>query len=133
MTDSIGELLQMARAARERAHAPYSNFKVGAAVRGESGRIHGGCNVENAAYPEGLCAEAAAIAAMVLAGDGRIEEVLVVADGDPPATPCGGCRQRIREFAAPDTPVHIATPDGVQQTLTLAALLPQSFGPDHLS
>ncbi len=127
------ELLQAACAARERAHAPYSKFKVGAAVRGESGRIYGGCNIENAAYPEGICAETAAIAAMVGAGETKIIEVLVVGVSDEPITPCGGCRQRIREFAGPDIPVHMATPDGVQLTMTLAELLPQSFGPENLS
>jgi cytidine deaminase len=127
------ELLQAALAAREQAHAPYSKFKVGAAVRGESGVIFSGCNIENAAYPEGICAETAAIAAMVLAGDSKIIEILVVGVSDQPVTPCGGCRQRIREFAGPSTPVHIAGPDGVLQTLTLDALLPQSFGPDNLS
>ncbi|MDP6692424.1 MAG: cytidine deaminase [Alphaproteobacteria bacterium] len=130
MTD---ELLQTACTAREQAHAPYSKFKVGAAVRGESGKIFGGCNIENAAYPEGICAETAAIAAMVLAGDSKIIELLVVGVSDQPVTPCGGCRQRIREFAGPYTPIHIASPDGVEQTLTLGELLPQSFGPENLS
>ncbi len=127
------DLLQAARAAREKAHAPYSNFKVGAAVRGASGRVYCGCNVENAAYPEGLCAEASAIAAMVMAGESKIVEVLVLGISNEPVTPCGGCRQKIREFAAPDTPIHVAGADGVQMTLTLEALLPQSFGPDNLS
>ena len=127
------DLLQAARAAREKAHAPYSNFKVGAAVRGASGRVYRGCNVENAAYPEGLCAEASAIAAMVMAGESKIVEVLVLGISNEPVTPCGGCRQKIREFAAPDAPIHIAGAEGVQMTLTLEALLPQSFGPDNLS
>ena len=126
------DLLQVARAARAKAHAPYSKFKVGAAVRGESGRIYGGCNVENAAYPEGTCAETSAIAAMVLAGESKIIELLVLGVSDEPVTPCGGCRQRIREFAAPDTPIHMATPDGVLVSMTLDELLPQSFGPDNL-
>ena len=126
------DLLQVARAAREQAHAPYSKFKVGAAVRGESGHIYSGCNVENAAYPEGTCAETSAIAAMVLAGESKIIELLVLGVSKEPVTPCGGCRQRIREFAAPDTPIHIATPDGVLLTMTLGELLPQSFGPDNL-
>ena len=98
----VDDLLQVARAAREKAHAPYSNFKVGAAVRAESGQVYGGCNGENAAYPEGICAEASAIAAMVLAGESKIAEVLVVGVSDEPVTPCGGCRQKIREFASPD-------------------------------
>ncbi|MFP6746264.1 MAG: cytidine deaminase [Alphaproteobacteria bacterium] len=126
------DLLQVARAAREQAHAPYSKFKVGAAVRGESGHIYSGCNVENAAYPEGTCAETSAIAAMVLAGESKIIELLVLGVSKEPVTPCGGCRQRIREFAAPDTPIHIATPDGVLLTMTLGELLPRSFGPDNL-
>ena len=130
MTD---ELLQTALAAREKAHAPYSKFKVGAAVRGENGQIFSGCNIENAAYPEGICAETAAIAAMVLAGESKIMEILVVGVSDRSVTPCGGCRQRIREFAGPHTPIHIANPDGVLETLTLEQLLPQSFGPDNLS
>ena len=129
----VDDLLQVARAAREKAHAPYSNFKVGAAVRAESGQVYGGCNVENAAYPEGICAEASAIAAMVLAGESKIVEVLVVGVSDEPVTPCGGCRQKIREFARPDVSVHIASPEGVKMTMTLDALLPQSFGPDNLS
>ncbi len=129
----VDDLLEVARAAREKAHAPYSNFKVGAAVRAESGQVYGGCNVENAAYPEGICAEASAIAAMVLAGESKIAEVLVVGVSDEPVTPCGGCRQKIREFASPDVRVHIASPEGVKMTMTLDALLPQSFGPDNLS
>ncbi len=129
----VDDLLQVARAAREKAHAPYSNFKVGAAVRAESGQVYGGCNVENAVYPEGICAEASAIAAMVLAGESKIVEVLVVGVSDEPVTPCGGCRQKIREFASPDVSVHIASPEGVKLTMTLDTLLPQSFGPDNLS
>ncbi|MBT4486032.1 MAG: cytidine deaminase [Rhodospirillaceae bacterium] len=129
----MDDLLQVACVARERAHAPYSRFKVGAAVRDASGGVHGGCNIENAAYPEGICAETAAIAAMVMAGADKIVEVLVVGVSDDPVTPCGGCRQRIREFAGPDVPVHIAAPDGVRMTMTLEELLPRSFGPDNLS
>ena len=129
----VDDLLQVARTAREKAHAPYSNFKVGAAVRAASGQVYGGCNVENAAYPEGICAEASAIAAMVSGGESKIVEVLVVGVSDEPVTPCGGCRQKIREFASPDVSVHIASPEGVKLTMTLDTLLPQSFGPDNLS
>tara|TARA_B100000586_G_scaffold248096_1_gene205200 strand:- start:443 stop:835 length:393 start_codon:yes stop_codon:yes gene_type:complete len=129
----VDDLLQVARTAREKAHAPYSNFMVGAAVRAASGQVYGGCNVENAVYPEGICAEASAIAAMVLAGESKIVEVLVVGVSDEPVTPCGGCRQKIREFASPDVSVHIASPEGVKLTMTLDTLLPQSFGPDNLS
>jgi cytidine deaminase len=123
-------LLEAASAARLRAHAPYSGFAVGAAVLDEQGRIHAGCNVENAAYPQGLCAEAVALAAMVLAGGRRAEALLVAGDG-PPA-PCGGCRQKLREFAADDTPVLCAGAGQVRQRWTLGELLPHGFGPEHL-
>lgn len=129
----IEELLTAARAARERAHAPYSGFKVGAAVRAADGSVHVGANVENAAYPEGICAETAAIAAMVMAGHDRIAEILVIAESKTPVTPCGGCRQRIREFAAPDTPVHLASTSGALHSVTLEDLLPLSFGPEFLT
>jgi cytidine deaminase len=117
---------------RERAHAPYSRFAVGAALRDEHGAIHAGCNVENAAYPVGTCAEAGAIAAMVAAGGRRIAAILVCAAGAVPVTPCGACRQRIREFAGPDAPVYAAGPDGILARHTLDALLPASFGPETL-
>lgn len=132
-------LHEAARAAREQAYAPYSRFLVGAALLDEQGRIHPGCNVENAAYPQGVCAEAGALSAMVLAGGREVRAVLVVGqaaedDGAPlrPVTPCGGCRQKLREFAADDTPVWIATPSALQLRTTLGALLPMSFGPEHL-
>jgi cytidine deaminase len=101
-------------------------------VLAESGAIYAGCNVENAAYPATSCAEAGAISAMVAAGETRIVEVLVIGDGDLLVTPCGNCRQKIREFAEPETPIHIAGPDGVRARFTLEALLPESFGPDNL-
>ncbi len=129
---AIEDLFAAAKAAQARAYAPYSRFRVGAAVAGEAGAVYAGCNVENAAYPVGHCAEASAIAAMVLAGERRIAAVMVVGDGDALVTPCGGCRQRIREFASPDTPIHIAGPEGPRRSFTLAELLPVSFGPDHL-
>jgi cytidine deaminase len=121
-----------ARAARERAHAPYSRYLVGAAIRDEAGRVHAGCNVENAAYPAGTCAEAGAIAAMVLAGGTRIAEICVVGAQGHLVTPCGACRQRIREFAAPDARIHCGDPVAVRRSFTLDELLPFSFGPDHL-
>jgi cytidine deaminase len=120
-------LLDAARAVRENAHAPYSGFKVGAAIRAASGRVHAGCNVENAAYPQGTCAEAGAIAAMVAAGDTMIGEVCVIADAPDPVPPCGGCRQKLSEFAGPDVPVTMATLDGRTVTMTLAELLPLAF------
>ena len=126
------ELFEVARAVRAQAHAPYSGFPVGAAVRARSGRVYAGCNVENASFPEGTCAEANAIGAMVAAGEREIVEVLTVADGAELVTCCGGCRQRIREFAAPGVRVHAAGPDGVRRTFTVAELLPASFTADQL-
>ena len=131
--DTQTAMLAAACAARDNAYAPYSKFLVGAAVLDEHGRIHAGCNVENAAYPQGVCAEAGALSAMVMAGGRKAVAVLVVGVADSPVTPCGGCRQKLREFAAPEVPILIANPQGVLLELTLAQLLPHSFGPDHLS
>ena len=128
----MDDLLQLAQRMMLRAHAPYSKFHVGAAVRAEDGSIHGGCNVENVAFPQGTCAEAGAIAAMVAAGGKRILECVVVGPGPEPITPCGGCRQKLREFATADLPVHLCGPDGLHRTVTLGQLLPMSFGPHHL-
>ncbi len=128
----IDDLIKAASNARECAYAPYSNFKVGAALRTASGNIFSGCNVENAAYPEGLCAEASAIAAMVRAGEQTIVEALVLGDGESLCTPCGGCRQKLREFASDDTPIHVCDPEGLRKTISLGVLLPHSFGPEHL-
>jgi cytidine deaminase len=125
-------LLQAARAARLNAYAPYSKFRVGAAVLDEQGQVHAGCNVENAAYPQGVCAEAAALSALVLAGGRRVAALLVVGEGPTWVTPCGGCRQKLREFAAANTPVLVADGQGVQVWFTLEELLPHSFGPEHL-
>ena len=129
---AVEDLFAAARAAQARAYAPYSGFRVGAAIRTPEGQVFAGCNVENAAYPQGACAETGAIAAMIAGGGARIAEILVVGDGDLLCTPCGGCRQRIREFAGPETPVHVAGPEGVRRRFTLAELLPYSFGPDNL-
>jgi cytidine deaminase len=126
-------LLQAAQSARLMAHAPYSGFLVGAAVLDEHDQIHAGCNVENAAYPQGLCAEAAALSAMVLAGGRRAMALLVCGDAPSWVTPCGGCRQKLREFAAPETPVLVADTHAVQVWFTLEQLLPHSFGPQHLA
>ncbi len=132
MTAALDTLFEAARGAREQAYAPYSRFKVGAAILSERGAVYAGCNVENAAYPVGTCAEAGAIAAMAAAGERNIAAVLVLGGGEALVTPCGGCRQRIREFARPDTPVHIAGPEGIRRSFTLDELLPFSFGPDNL-
>lgn len=129
----IHELFQAALAAQANAHAPYSRYRVGAAVRSASGRIYAGCNVENAAYPQGWCAETSAIAAMVTAGERTIVAVATVCDGDMIGTCCGGCRQKLREFAALDTPIYASGPEGVRATFSLGELLPHSFGPEHLT
>lgn len=121
------DLSTAAAKARVTAYAPYSNYLVGAAVRSASGTIHSGCNVENAAYPLGNCAETSAIAAMVAAGETRIAEVFVMTSGDKPGTPCGGCRQRLAEFAGPEVKVHCGLPDGTVNTYTMGELLPHAF------
>lgn len=121
-------LFSAALAARANAYAPYSGFAVGAAVRTVSGKIFAGANVENAAYPVGTCAEAGAIAAMIASGERRIAEILIVGEGEALVTPCGGCRQRIREFASGDTKIIVAGPKGIRATFTPEALLPHSFG-----
>lgn len=117
---------------RQNAYAPYSNFKVGAAVRGANGEIYGGCNVENAAYPEGTCAEAGAIAAMIAAGETRLTEVYVVADAPKPVSPCGGCRQKLSEFGDGDVVVTMATVSGEEQKTTIAELIPGVFSDKYL-
>lgn len=131
--DRVNDLLAAATAARAQAYVPYSHFAVGAALLDDAGRIHAGCNVENAAYPQSQCAEASAIGQMVLGGGRRLRAVLVVGDAPQPVTPCGGCRQRLREFGSADTVVYIANPQGVQRSYTLGELLPASFGPEHLT
>lgn len=128
----MDELKQAALDVRENAYAPYSNFKVGAAVRAADGTVFVGCNVENVAYPEGTCAEAGAIAAMVAAGQGEITEAYVVAGSPMPVTPCGGCRQKLAEFGSGDVRVTMATTGGVEQVMTLAELLPGAFVAAHM-
>ncbi len=119
----LDELFAAAKAAQEKAYVPYSRFRVGRRLA-DDGRIYAGCNVENAAYPSGTCAEAGTIAAMALGGGRAIREILVIGDGAGLCTPCGNCRQRIREFAAPETPVHVAGPEGVRRSFTLGELAP---------
>jgi cytidine deaminase len=121
------DLFEAARAAMARAHVPYSHFPVGAALRAESGAIFAGANIENASYPEGWCAETSAIAHMVMAGQIRIVEVAVVAEKMARITPCGGCRQRLKEFAGSATPVHLCDATGVVETVALGDLLPKAF------
>lgn len=126
------KMLDAARGAMNKAYAPYSKFKVGAVVRGGNGALYAGCNVENAAYPQGCCAEASAISAMVMDGETSIIEICVIGGGDELVTPCGGCRQRLREFGADDVPVHVCGPEGLRKTVTLGQLLPLPFGPENL-
>lgn len=126
------DLIPKAAAVRQNAHAPYSNFKVGAAIRTASGAVFVGCNVENVAYPEGTCAEAGAIAAMVAAGETEIAEVAVIADSPEPVPPCGGCRQKLAEFGTGDVCVTLATTGGATRLTTIAELLPGAFGAEHM-
>ena len=124
---ALDEMIALASRARGNAHAPYSKFQVGAALRTASGKIYAGCNVENSAYPQGQCAEASAIGAMVTAGDKQIVEIVVMGPEGALCSPCGGCRQRLIEFAGPATPVHICAPSGVKRTVTLGELMPLAF------
>ena len=130
LLDAPETLLRAAEAAMKNAHAPYSQFPVGAALRASGGGIYTGANVENAAYPQGQCAEASAIGALVAAGARTITAVAVVAERQDICPPCGGCRQRLSEFAGPDTPVHLGRPGGPRQTLALRELLPYAFDLD---
>ncbi|WP_298839111.1 cytidine deaminase [uncultured Roseobacter sp.] len=125
-------LQKAATEVRENAYAPYSGFQVGAAVRGASGEIYVGCNVENVAYPEGTCAEAGAIAAMVAAGETQLTEAYVIAGSPTPVTPCGGCRQKLAEFASADAVVTMATTGGAEQSTTVGDLLPGVFSASHM-
>lgn len=128
ITKKQQELLAAARAVRLKAYAPYSNFQVGAAILADDGQIYSGCNVENAAYPEGTCAEAGAIAAMIAAGAQRIQQVVVVADGERLISPCGGCRQKLAEFCDASVPVLLASATGRDiASYSVAELLPASF------
>jgi cytidine deaminase len=129
---ALKPLFDAAMAARAHAYAPYSRFAVGAALRSREGGVFAGCNVENASYPIVTCAEAGAIAAMVAAGHKTIAEFLVIGGAEIVVTPCGACRQRLREFARPDVRVHCMTPKGARITHSVGALLPSAFGPGHL-
>jgi homotetrameric cytidine deaminase len=125
-------LVAAAREAMGRAHAPYSRFHVGAALRAEDGSIHAGANVENSAYPQGQCAEASAIGVLVAAGRTRVLEAAVIADAPEVCVPCGGCRQRLREFMPLDGTIHLCSAGGERRAATLEELLPLSFGPEFL-
>ena len=135
-TDMISEnfekLFNAAKMVRENAHVPYSNFKVGAAFLTDDNSIVSGCNVENAAYPQSQCAEASAIGNLVSQGFSKIIEVVVIGSGSLICSPCGGCRQRLREFASLDIQIHMCNSEGHLKTSTLKELLPDSFGPENL-
>ncbi|QQS23435.1 MAG: cytidine deaminase [Actinomycetota bacterium] len=131
-TDQIDRLLAAALAAQRHSYSPYSHFPVGAAILTPSGAVYACCNVENAAYPQGVCAEAGAISAMVAGGEREIVAVLTVCDGPTTSTSCGGCRQKIREFATPLTRIYAAGPEGIRLSYTMDELLPDSFGPEQL-
>ncbi len=133
-SDIVSRLHKAASDARKKSYSPYSNFKVGAALLGGYGKIYAAANVENAAYPQSQCAEASAIGVMVAAGCTEIKEVYVIAEapGPDPVSPCGGCRQRLNEFAAPDVVVHMANEKGVVGAIKMGDLLPLSFGPKQL-
>lgn len=123
-------LHRLAALAMARAHAPYSKYNVGASILTTDGRTYSGCNVENASFPEGWCAETSAIAHMVMDGGGQIAEVAVICDVLDGITPCGGCRQRLSEFGTAATKVHLCDHKGVVETVTLGELLPKSFAMD---
>ncbi|WP_419901531.1 cytidine deaminase [Kiloniella sp.] len=128
----LSTILKQLKENMSRAYAPYSKFHVGSVIRSTDGSYYNGCNVENAAYPLGVCAEGGAISAMVQNGSREIAEIYVMGSGDELVTPCGGCRQKIREFSTPETKIHVCGPEGLRQSFTIEDLLPFSFGPDNL-
>ena len=132
ISENFENLFNAAKKVRENAHVPYSNFKVGAAFLTEDGSIISGCNVENAAYPQTQCAEASAIGSLISRGYKKINEIVVIGSGSLLCSPCGGCRQRIREFASLDVKIHMCNEEGHMKTSTLGDLLPDSFGPENL-
>ena len=133
MSGPAPEMIELAKLAMSRSYSPYSHYAAGAVLRGGNGKLYAGCNVENAAYPECTCAEASAISVMVADGERRITEILVIGSGTEIVTPCGGCCQRLSEFADKDTPVYLCDPTGVKRTVKLGDLLPFSFDSSQLS
>ena len=120
------------KTAMSKAYVPYSNYPVGVLIVTDNGNTYTGCNVENASYPLGNCAEASAIASMVMGGEKKIKHIYVMTKNNEGGIPCGGCRQRIREFSDSNTEVFMCSKDGVQGRVNLSELLPNSFGPEHL-
>ena len=132
ISNNFQKLFEEAKKVREKAYAPYSKFKVGAAFLTEDNSIVVGCNVENAAYPQSQCAEASAIGNLISQGYKNIVEIVVIGSGNKLCSPCGGCRQRLREFSNLDVPIHMCSVEGYIKTSTLGELLPDSFGPENL-
>ena len=132
ISDNFQKLFEEAKKVREKAHAPYSKFKVGAAFLTEDNSIVVGCNVENAAYPQSQCAEASAIGNLISQGYKNIFEIVVIGSGNKFCSPCGGCRQWLREFSNLEVPIHMCSVEGYIKTSTLGELLPDSFGPENL-
>ena len=124
--------IQITKVAMSKAYVPYSNYPVGVLIITDKGSEYSGCNVENASYPLGNCAEASAIASMVMGGESKIDKIYVMNKNDGGGIPCGGCRQRIREFSDESTEVIMCSPDGIKDRIRLSELLPNSFGPEHL-
>lgn len=124
--------IKATKEAMSKAYVPYSNYPVGVLIITDKGNKFTGCNVENASYPLGNCAEASAIAAMVMGGERKINQIYVMTKNDEGGIPCGGCRQRIREFSDSTTQIIMCSPYGIQNRMNLSELLPQSFGPEHL-
>ncbi|MDV6332502.1 cytidine deaminase [Asticcacaulis sp. 201] len=127
------DLFDAAKAALAFSHSPYSHFPVGAAIRGDDGHIYSGANIENMAFPDGWCAETTAISRMIMGGAKRIAEIAVIAEKTPLCTPCGGCRQKLSEFAGPDTRIWLCDDTGPQRSVTMAELLPAAFATDKLT
>ena len=132
MKETRDTLIRSAAEARANSYAPYSEFRVGAALLADDGKIYRGTNVENSSYPQGQCAEASAIGAMVTAGGRKIHQIAIVADSPDLCTPCGGCRQKILEFATGNTLVHVGGLDGYRRTFRFSDLLPEAFGRQNL-
>lgn len=132
ITPAIDEILKLATSAQKKAYAPYSQFKVGACIRADNGKYYQGCNIENASYSLTLCAETSAIAAMIADGAKEILEIAIIGSSDQTCSPCGACRQRIREFANEHLPVHMFNQHGKGKSMPFAELLPESFGPEFL-
>ena len=132
ISENFTKLFEAAKIVRDIAHVPYSKFKVGAAILTEDNSIVVGCNVENAAYPQSQCAEATAIGNLISSGFEEIKEVVVVGSGTKLCSPCGGCRQRLREFSSLNILIHMCSPEKYLKTMSLEELLPSSFGPENL-